>query len=378
MSHNQPLFGLNYLSPSTLATAALDVQNIDTSTPINGHVNDDASLSSIDFGETHTPTNIRNRNKSRDAPLHSILKNNPNRSLPHPNTSYYSTISDGLPAQQNGNAGSKPAKVLFLPTKEVVSYATDYHREFVVDLTELEEDLDDHPNPKQKHRQNRPPPSMKSQLWTDPSVPYTLLLYLQLFCNIILVSVVMYLVYLLIVNIRADVRNKIDMYTSDAIQEISRCSRDYYRNKCSTEGNTRAPALEKICTSWEKCMNRDPQQIGLSKITAETFADIVNGFFRPISWKSLFMFNVLLFGSFIVTNLAFGTYRRGNATNAAQTARIAVLEQKLKDQEKLLENRQLVLPATPPSQFISSGYERILDDSVISYNSPLVAKQARG
>lgn len=355
MSQNHPTFGLSYLSPSSLATATIDVQNIDTSTPINSR-NDNAhepSFDSIDIGDEFTPTNIRRRNKN--APLPSILKNSSNRSLAQPpNSSYYSTLSDtkqdpglDLPARQ---------RVLFSPTKEVVSYFAESRKEFRVDLTKLDEDVDSpiYPNDKQR----------KTWLWTDPSAPYVLLLYLQLLCNVLLVLLVVYVVYVMVINIRADVRHKIEIYTSDAIQEISKCSRNYYRNKCSTNGNKRPPALEEVCTTWEKCMNRDPQQIGRSKITAETFADIVNGFFRPISWKSLFMSSFLLMASFLATNFAFGSYRKAS-THRNEAARIEELERKLMHQEKLLMTRNHVLPATPPSQFISN-YEPILNDGMYS------------
>lgn len=374
MSLKLPTFEISYTSPSSLASATIDVHNINTSTPISIHPADETSLSSIEIGDTHTPTNIRRR-KLREVPLHSILKNGPNRTQLQPNTSYYSTISD-TPRTQKADMElslSRNARVLFSPTKEVVSYFADYNN-FTVDLTKLD-DEGEHSIPRNS---SQPRPPIRNQLWTDPSVPYVLLLYLQLLCNIILVSVVIYLIYVLIVNIRADVRHKIDMYTSDAIREITRCSRDFYRNKCSTDGNVRAPALEQVCTKWEKCMNRDPQQIGRSKITAETFADIVNGFFKPISWKSLFMFSTLLFGSFFVTNVAFGSYRKGPIIRKSESAKIEDLQQRIKEQEKQLESRQHVLPATPPSQFVGNDYDPILNDSLISYNSPLMSKRARG
>lgn len=362
MSRKYPTFGLSYLSPSALATVSIDAQNIDTSTPINRNENgDEPSLDSIEIGEELTPTNVRRRN--RNVPLHSILKNSPNRSQQVPNTSYYSTLSDPL----RGDTLEPPARqhVLFSPTKEVVSYVAESQKAFTVDLTKLDEQDDD--NGEALANSKKP---LRSRLWTDPSVPYVLLLYLQLLCNVLLVLLVVYVVYVMVVNIRADVQHKIEMYTSDAIQEISKCSRDYYRNKCSTEENKRAPALEGICTTWEKCMNRDPQQIGRSKITAETFADIVNGFFRPISWKSLFMSSFLLFASFFVTNVAFGTYRKGSTEQNTAVDRIEILEKRIKEQEKLLASQNHVLPATPPSQFISK-YEPILNDSIYS---PLMNK----
>ncbi|OBA23531.1 hypothetical protein METBIDRAFT_19906, partial [Metschnikowia bicuspidata var. bicuspidata NRRL YB-4993] len=166
----------------------------------------------------------------------------------------------------------------------------------------------------------------------DPRIPYVLLLYLQLFFNAVIVSVVIYLLYTVVRTVRQDVRHKIEMYTADAIQEISLCSRQYYRNRCSNDGtNIRAPALEETCMALEKCMNRDPQQIGKSQITAETFADILNGFMNPISWKLTVLFTGLIVGGVFIINVAFGTYRsrsgmedfskNTNATNSVVRSR---------------------------------------------------------
>lgn len=353
-------------SPSPLGPACLDGQNIDTSTPLTTNAQDEVNLHS-DIEETLTPTNLRKRHVHNGS-LHSILKNSPNKTLAQANTSYYTTNLDSLSANHDtsGQAPCGHARVLFSPTKEVVSYVADYHKEFTVDLTKLDDEVGE-----SGPRTTKPKAKLlRKQLWTDPRVPHVLLLYLQLVCNMILVMVVMYIVYVMITNIRADVRHKIEMYTSDAMHEISRCSRDYYRNKCSNdESNVRAPALEKVCTAWEKCMNRDPQQIGRSKITAETFAEIVNAFFKPITWKSLLMFTFLLVGSFVVTNVTFGTYRR--ATHMQDSGRLELLERKLADQQQQLEQRQQhVLPATPPSQFIGTNYDPILNDSMISCIQP--------
>lgn len=147
----------------------------------------------------------------------------------------------------------------------------------------------------------------------DPLVPYVLSLYLQLLLNVVLVGVVFYLGYVFLATIRQDIQARLEIHTMDALHEISLCSREFYRNKCSVEnGAKRPPALERPCTMWAKCMNRDPQLIGKSKVLAETIADIVNAFFQPISWKSLVFIVVLLTGLFSFTNYAFAAFRRHN------------------------------------------------------------------
>lgn len=172
----------------------------------------------------------------------------------------------------------------------------------------------------------------------NPNTPYILSLYLQLLLNFFVVSIALYLAYSFIKTVKADVNIKTENYISDALQEISLCSREYYRNKCDPEGGkVRAPALEKACTMWSKCMNRDPTLVGRSKLSAETFADIVNGFVKPISWKALVFISILFIGTLTVGNISFKQYRASSesylsAINSYK-AKIEHLEYEL-DQER--------------------------------------------
>ena len=43
------------------------------------------------------------------------------------------------------------------------------------------------------------------------------------------------------------------------MQEIAECTRSYFENKCHPD--ERIPAIEKLCTEWHLCMNRDPQEV---------------------------------------------------------------------------------------------------------------------
>jgi hypothetical protein len=69
------------------------------------------------------------------------------------------------------------------------------------------------------------------------------------------------------------------------------CSKEYLENRCAP--NTRVPAMEKACVAWEKCMNRDPTVVGRARVSAETFAEIINSFIEPISYKTMvFSFSI--------------------------------------------------------------------------------------
>ncbi|KAH3679442.1 hypothetical protein WICMUC_000987 [Wickerhamomyces mucosus] len=167
---------------------------------------------------------------------------------------------------------------------------------------------------RQKHTRKSKRSRKKNDSWRlaldklfDPQLPYILSLYLQLFFNVIIVSILLYFVYSFISTVRADVENKVDSYATDILQEIALCTREYHRNHC--QPGQRVVALEAACSKWEKCMNRDPTTVGRAKIGAETFAEIINGFIKPISWKSMFFLLLITVGSLVLTNAAFGTYR---------------------------------------------------------------------
>ena len=98
------------------------------------------------------------------------------------------------------------------------------------------------------------------------------------------------------------------------------CSKEYLENRCAP--NTRVPAMEKACLAWEKCMNRDPTVVGRARVSAETFAEIVNSFIEPISYKTMVssqydlmahskIFCLLgIFGTVFLSNFAFGLLRQ--------------------------------------------------------------------
>src|SRR5271169_4815983 len=71
----------------------------------------------------------------------------------------------------------------------------------------------------------------------------------------------------------------------EILQEMAVCSKEYLENRCAP--NTRVPAMEKACVAWEKCMNRDPTVVGRARVSAETFAEIINSFIEPISYKTM-------------------------------------------------------------------------------------------
>ena len=157
-------------------------------------------------------------------------------------------------------------------------------------------------------------------------LPYIASGYLQLFFNLFLLSVLLYFLVSFIMTIQADVNKKVEEYSAEILAEISTCSKDYLENRCSPD--QRVPAMQLACQAWERCMERDPAKVGRARVSAETFAEIVNSLIEPISYKTMVFCLVLVFGSLFVSNAAFSVLRQKhspsshllNGSSAAQPA----------------------------------------------------------
>lgn len=126
-------------------------------------------------------------------------------------------------------------------------------------------------------------------------LPYIMLGYLQLFFNLSLILLFLYLLVQFILTVQRDVEQRISEYSMDIVQEIAQCALQYKTNLCVTNP---IPAMAHQCSMWETCMNRDPSKVGRAKVGAELIAEVVNGFVEPISWKTLI---------FTLTSLGFLT-----------------------------------------------------------------------
>ncbi|KAA1071176.1 hypothetical protein PGT21_019905 [Puccinia graminis f. sp. tritici] len=158
------------------------------------------------------------------------------------------------------------------------------------------------PDGVQQQQQQQSP----SRLSTD--TPYILLVYLQLLFNSSLVFVGLYLAINLILIIRTDINHKVLVHTNRLRQEIELCTKEYHSNRCYPV-NQRTQFIEKHCIQWEECMARNPNLISRSKIGAETFAEVMNGFVDVISWKTMLFIFLSIGAGIYATNLAMNNYK---------------------------------------------------------------------
>ncbi|KAJ2696161.1 hypothetical protein H4R19_005769, partial [Coemansia spiralis] len=150
-------------------------------------------------------------------------------------------------------------------------------------------------------------PTMVERLQMHRDIPYVISGYLQLGFNVFMVGTVLMVVVNVLLTIQRDVNAKVQEYSAEILQGISSCSKQYLDNRC--DPLLRVPAMEQACREWENCMHRDPTTVGRARVSAETLAEIVNGFIEPISLKTMLFFVLMFFGTLFVSNFAFGAYR---------------------------------------------------------------------
>lgn len=128
-------------------------------------------------------------------------------------------------------------------------------------------------------------PSVFTFIEKHPNLPHILSYYAQFLLNIFIVFFMIYLVYSFWSTIRSDVDMKSHEVASETLAEMAACTREFKDNKCDRAD--RVPAMEIVCTNWEKCMQQDPTKVGRARVSAKTFAEILNSFVEPISIKAM-------------------------------------------------------------------------------------------
>ncbi|GAA5959931.1 hypothetical protein JCM3765_000646 [Sporobolomyces pararoseus] len=154
----------------------------------------------------------------------------------------------------------------------------------------------------QVHHHHAPPPTSHGgpsntphtpERWLQSNTPYVLLGYLQFGSLTLFALLVLSLLFLFLYTLYTDIQSRLGSLTLELRQEILQCAKAYVDNRC--EPSTRIPAMERKCSDWEECMNREVIVTGKTRVVAETLAEIVNGFVDVISFKTM-LFVLLTLG----------------------------------------------------------------------------------
>ncbi|KAM0672405.1 hypothetical protein CWI42_011620 [Ordospora colligata] len=133
-------------------------------------------------------------------------------------------------------------------------------------------------------------------------LPVMLIRYLHLVLNVVMIGFICYAVVYVFVSIQRDIRYKVSNRKLHIKKEIEDARTSYEINKCHPD--TRVPAIEELCNKWECTIKNGNGSVGYTRIIAEVFGDVLDGFVRKFSMKSS-----LIMGFFFFVFLTFGGRR---------------------------------------------------------------------
>jgi len=81
---------------------------------------------------------------------------------------------------------------------------------------------------------------------------------------------------------RSDINVKLATAEHDAKFSAKGCEEQYTLNRCQLG----LPMLLSECNKWESCMHK-PTEVLISRISAETAAEVLNAFIHPLSYKTM-------------------------------------------------------------------------------------------
>ncbi|KAL3704328.1 hypothetical protein TMatcc_010019 [Talaromyces marneffei ATCC 18224] len=136
-----------------------------------------------------------------------------------------------------------------------------------------------------------------------PNLPAVLSYWLQLVWNLILFSLVTWVVVSFVLTIKQDIDHAADAKRNDILTEISTCRELYAQNSCNMA--SRPPALNDVCNNWERCMDQDPTRVARATVSVQTISAIITGFVDAISFKAFSYFLLTITTITIASNWSF-------------------------------------------------------------------------
>jgi len=132
--------------------------------------------------------------------------------------------------------------------------------------------------------------------------PAVLIRYLHLVLNAVMIGFICYAVVYVFVSLQRDIRYKVSNRKMHIKKEVEDARASYEINRCHPD--TRVPAIEELCNRWECTIKNGNGSVGYTRIIAEVFGDVLDGFVRKFSMKSS-----LIMGFFFFVFLTFGGRR---------------------------------------------------------------------
>jgi hypothetical protein len=148
-----------------------------------------------------------------------------------------------------------------------------------------EEEPDSTPAPKTSRNARKQKGAAEDWIKTHSHLPLIMMQYVLLFFWMSFVFSAVWIMYNCYQTVTQDVEFKVQESSSKVSDQMTECSKQYLQNRCAPD--IRVPAIEHQCQEWERCMNQDPKKIGRARVSAVTFAEIINSFVNGLGFKTL-------------------------------------------------------------------------------------------
>lgn len=129
-----------------------------------------------------------------------------------------------------------------------------------------------------------------SFLHDHPNLPAILSYWVQLAWNVVIFSVATGVVLGFLWSIKDDIDQAADSKRTELMAEIIACREMYNQNRCGAQD--RPPALNDVCTNWERCIDQNPTRVARATVSVQTVSQIISTFVDSISLKAFVRFVV--------------------------------------------------------------------------------------
>ncbi|CRG88628.1 hypothetical protein PISL3812_05659 [Talaromyces islandicus] len=173
---------------------------------------------------------------------------------------------------------------------------------------------------KRRHRQDKqstpqPPAAPQQSHWItlfsflndNPNLPTILSYWLQLVWNLVIFTLATAVVLSFVWSIKNDIDHAADTKRSEILAEIFTCRELYDKNRCGAQD--RPPALNDVCTNWERCIDQNPTRVARATVSVQTISAIISGFVDTISIKAFSFFLLTVTTLTFVSNWSFVAFR---------------------------------------------------------------------
>ncbi|TIA90041.1 hypothetical protein E3P99_01778 [Wallemia hederae] len=162
-------------------------------------------------------------------------------------------------------------------------------------------------------------------------LPKLLSIYAHMGFNLFLLLGLSLLAFKLVRTILKDVEHKVQVYVQSLNSESAACARSYALNQC--DPSTRVPVSEEACIHFEQCMHRDPTTVGIARVGAAAFAEILEGFANEIGLRGAMLIIVLLGFLWMMRNV-------GNRASTSGDQRMTIDENEIERFQMFLRSQQ--------------------------------------